>query len=205
MMSSDSDTRIKAKTILDDLLKMINKQYIYKRINTPIEKAALTFSFTQPEALTHKSFNAIMIDFVTHLFNKGHSIKISSKKIALAEAVTIVEMGYQGSGNGYYSALLDAMNPEINGLEIIVQQIKEIIITLLINKHIQWVYESHITPLEWSTRTVIAEILLDQWKIYLPSNMQETTPAQMADHIPALINIIQMSEDKVKKLTGNNH
>ena len=28
-------------------------------------------------------------------------------------------------------------NPEINGLEIIVHQIKEIIITLVINKHIQ--------------------------------------------------------------------
>jgi hypothetical protein len=199
-----SDTRIQAQMILDNILGMIDKRYIYKRINEPIEKAALSFSFAQPEAIDHQSFNAIIINFVIHLFNKGHSIKISSPKIALAEAVAIIEMGYQGSGNGYYSALLDAMNSETNGLEIIVRQIKEIIITLSINKHIQWVYESHIAPLEWSTKTAIAEILLDQWKRYLPQNIHRTTPAQMADHIPALLNLIQTSEDKVKKLTGNH-
>ena len=200
MMSSNN--QIKAEMILDDILRMIDEPYIHKKINQPIEKAALSYTFIHPEAISHQLFNDIIRDFVAHLFNKGHSIKIPSKTMAITEAVAIIEMGYQGSSSGYHAAFLDAVNPEINGLENIFQQIKELIISVSRSKYIQWVYGSYITPLRWSIKVAIAEILLDQWKSYLPSNMQKISPAQMADYIPALINTIQVSEDKVRRLTG---
>lgn len=203
MMSSDD--HIKAEMILDDILKVINELYMHKKINQPIEKAALKYTFLHPADVSYKSFNDTIQDFVTHLFNKGHAIKISSKSIAIAEAVAIVEMGYRGSSNGYYAAFLDSINPEINGFEVIRQQITEIIISILRAKHVQWVYDSNLTPLRWSTKTIIAQILLDRWKTYLPLNMQGISPAQMADHIPLLIDFIQKSEEKYRKSMGRRN
>jgi hypothetical protein len=201
MMSSEN--KKKAEMIIHDLLRMIDEQYIEKRINQPVNKAALNFSFSQPETITHQLFNDIISDFVIHLFNKGYSSKISSKTIAMAEAVAILDMGYQGSSNGYNSAFIDSMNPETNGLEIVLQQIKEIIITVLQKNHIKWVYDTYITPLGWPLKTIIAEILFDQWKLYLPLSMQKISPIQMVDCIPELINAIQTSDDKVRKSTGS--
>lgn len=200
MMSSDN--QIKVEIILADILKQIDESHIYKKINQPIEKAAQSYTFIHPEDVTHQIFNDIIQDFVTHLFNKGSAMGIKSKKMAIAEAVAIVEMGYQGSSNGYYAAFLDATNTEINGLKNILQQIKEIFISILRAKYIQWVYDSSITPLGWPTRKNIAEILLKRWETYLPVNMKNIPPAQLADHIPLLINTIQISEEKVGRLTG---
>ncbi|MDA3787231.1 MAG: hypothetical protein PF503_01845, partial [Desulfobacula sp.] len=135
----------------------------------------------------------------------GYSRKKSSKTIAMAEAVSIIEKGYHGSRNGYDAAFLDVMNPEINGLEIVLQQFKEVIISILRSKHIQWIYDTYITPLEWPIKTIIAEILLYQWKPFLPLNMRQIVPAQMVDCIPDLINEIQISNDKVRKLTGEEN
>jgi hypothetical protein len=203
MMSSED--KIKAEMIINDVLRMIDEQYIYKKINQPIEKAALNFCYTQPETITHAAFNDIVCDFLIHLFNNGYSRKISSKTIAMAEAVSIIEIGYHGSRNGYDAAFLDVMNPEINGLEIVLHQTKEIIISVLRSNYIKWVYDTSITPLEWSIKTIIAEILLDQWKPFLPLNMRQIVPAQMVDCIPDLINEIQISNDKVIKLTSEEN
>jgi len=201
----NSDARTKAEMIIDNVLEMTDEQYIYKRINQPIEEAALNFSFSQPEIITHQLFNNKIHDFVIHLLNKGYSSKMTLKTIAMAEAVAILDMGYQGSSNGYDAAFIDSMNPETNGLEIVLQQIKEIIITVLRKNHIQWVYNTYITPLRWPLKTIIAEILLDQWLQYLPSIMQKVSSVQMADYIPELINEIQKSEYKVRRSTGNTN
>jgi len=200
MMSSDD--RIKAEIVIDNIFRMIDEVYIHKRIDQPIEEATLSYAFVYPEAISHHLFNNIIGDFVMHLFNRGPSIKMQSKTIAMAEAVSIIEMGYQGSSNGYHAAFLDAMNPEINGLENIFQQIKEVMISIFRGKYIQWVYDTNITPLGWPTKIVIAEILLNQFKPYLPSNIQKVSPVQMADSIPLLINTIQTLEDKYRRLTG---
>lgn len=200
----NSDAWAKAEKIIDDLFMMLDETCINKKINQPVEEAALNYTIVYPEAVNHHLFNDVTGDFVMRLFNSCHFIKLESKAASVAEAVSILKMGYQGSGSshGYDAAFVDAMNPEINGLEHVFQQIKEIVISILRGRYIQWVYDTVITPLEWSTRVAVAEILLNQCRPCLPSNMQSISPGQMADDIPVLIKAVQASEDEARSLTS---
>lgn len=182
---------------------MTDEKYIYDRINQPIEKAASSFNLPKQEPLDHKSFNCIIQHFVTHLFKEGCSCNILSETTANSMAAPLLETGYQTTGNGYYAAFLDAINPDINGVEIVLIQIKETVINLLRSNHIQWVYSTQIVPLEWNIKCAIAELLLEVWKKNSSKHiLYEIHPVQMADSLPDLIKEIQKSVDKVTKLMG---
>jgi hypothetical protein len=202
MTNSKDQDRIKAEIIIDDLFRMTDEQCIQKKIDQPIEKAASNYTFDQTKSITHQSFNNIICDFVTHVFNQGDFLKMTSKTMAVAEAMAIVEIGYQGSQKGYDGALLDAMNPSINGVEHVLQQIKEIIISILRQKYIQWVYNTQILPLDWNKKSIIAEILSDQYKPHFLLKTQTISPGQLVDCIPELIKAIQESTIIARRSMG---
>jgi len=185
----NSKTKGRAEKIIDEVFELIDEQYLYNRINRPIEDAALDFEFDKeaPDS-------------------KGLGIKqVMSDFQARSQAVAILEKGYQNlNAKGYYAAFLDATNPELSGLDIVLTQMTEIIITIACKKHIRWVYATRIDTLSWATRVLIAEILLERWEPFMLPDILRCSPVQIADHLPELINILNSTNEAARNIMGYN-
>jgi hypothetical protein len=124
---------------------------------------------------------------------------------ACAEAVTILEEGYQSShGRGYYAAFLDALNPSLNGLEYVLAQMAGYITAFARSRHIRWVCASRMDLSDWPTKYLIAEILLKRWESLLPDSLRACSAAQLAHHLPELINLGLSSNRMVTMMQGSN-
>ena len=182
--------------------ELIDEDYLYRLIDKPIEEAVVDFTFDRKAPLTHQAFIRIIGDFVHHINKNGSRLRQKlSVTQARAEAVAILEAGYQGShASGYDAAFLDVLNPKLDGYEFVLSQIAEIIKGMSRQRHIKWVYSSRIAPLDWPTRYRIAEILLKHWRPFLPLNISQCSPAQLADHLPDLIEVLRSTDGTVRKM-----
>jgi hypothetical protein len=113
----------------------------------------------------------------------------------------LLEKYYQGPySSGYDTAFLDLLNSKLDGLEFILSQVTEIIKASTREKHIQWVYLSRITPLDWSVKCQIAKMLMKRWAPFLPPNLRQRSPAQMADLLPELFNEMRSADGEFRKI-----
>jgi hypothetical protein len=198
--------RAKAEKMVDEVFKLINEQYLYHRINRPIEEAALSFEFDRKAQVTHHIFQRVTSNFVRHIYKMGFGIQqIMSDLQAHSKAVSILETEYRNlNAKGYHAAFLDAINPQLNGLDVVLTQMTEIITTRVRIKYIRWVYATRVDSLSWATRLLIAEILLKRWEPFLPHGILECCPAQMADHLPELINVLNSTNEAARNIMGYN-
>ena len=198
MMSSDSN--LNAAGIIQEVFELLDEQYLYQFIDKRIEQATADFKFEQRDTMTHDVFIHTIGDYLHHIYKTGFWIRqIMSIAQARAEAMALLEKYYQSPhSRGYDTAFLDVLNSKMDGFEFILAQIAEIIKAVTREKHIKWVYFSRIIPLDWSVRCQIAEILIKRWAIFLPPNLSQCSPAQLADELPNLINAIRFTEDTVR-------
>jgi len=152
--------------------------------------------------MTHHFFIRIIGGFVQHIFENGARLQqIMSVPQAQAEAMAILETGYQGPHDrGYDAAFLDTLNNKLDGHEFILTQIAEILKDSARQKHIQWVYSSRIAPLDWRTRCQVVEILIKRWTPFLPPNIHQSPPAQFADRLPELMELLHFADGTVGKM-----
>jgi hypothetical protein len=86
----------KAATIIEEVLEEINDEYLYRRIDEPIERSAASFEFDRDAPVTHQTFIQVITGFVRHVYEQAHGCwQEMSAKEAYAEAVAILEEGYQ--------------------------------------------------------------------------------------------------------------
>jgi hypothetical protein len=196
------DDNPKAAEIVHEVLELIDEQYLYQFIDKCIEEAAAEFNYKRKPAMTHQDFIHVIGDFIHHIYKTGFWIRqIISIKQARAEAVALLEKYYQGPySSGYDTAFLDLLNSKLDGLEFILSQIAEIIKASTREKHIQWVYLSRITPLDWSTRCEISKILIKRWAPFLPPNLRQSSPVQIADHLPELFAVMRSADGDFRKI-----
>ncbi len=67
-------------------------------------------------------------------------------------------------------------------------------------RHIRWVCASRLEMSDWPTRCRMAEILLQRWGPFLPENLRACSPAQLANHMSELINVILSVNRMVNKI-----
>jgi hypothetical protein len=194
--------RSDAARIIEEVFKLIDEDYLYQLIDRRIEKAAVNFEFDTEAPMTHQTFIQIIGNFVDHIYANGILIRQTlSVSQARAEAKAILEERYLGPhARGYYAAFLDVSNAKLDGIEFIIAQIAEIIKALAREKHLKWVYFSRIAPLDWPTRCRIAEILLKRWRPFLPLNVHQCSPAQLAGHLADLIDVLRSTDTKLNKM-----
>jgi hypothetical protein len=107
---------------------------------------------------------------------------------ALTEAVSILERGYQNAhAGGYDAAFLDAVNPEQNGIVVVLSGITEAIKATERKKYANWVFKSCIDQSDWYLKCRIAECLLDRFGPFLPPDILRYDPARLAEDLPGLI------------------
>jgi hypothetical protein len=191
-----------AARIIEQVYKLIDEEYLCQFIDQRIEEAAVDFEFDTETPMTHRNFTRIIGDFVHYIYANGLCVRQTlSVSQARAEAIAILEERYLGPhARGYYAAFLDVLNSKLDGNEFILTQTAEIIKALAREKHLKWVYFSRIAPLDWLTRCRIAEILIERWGPFLPLNVHQCSPAQLADHLPDLINMLRSTDNKVNKM-----
>jgi hypothetical protein len=199
MMSSDSN--LNAAGIIQEVFELLDEQYLYQFIDKRIEQATADFKFEQRDTMTHDVFIHTIGDYLHHIYKTGFWIRqIMSIAQARAEAMALLEKYYPSPHScGYETAFLDVLNSKLYGIEFILTEIAEIIKAATRKKHIKWVYFSRIIPLDWSVRCQIAEILTKRWAPFLPPNLSQCFPAQLADHLPDLINALRFLNDAVQK------
>jgi len=116
-------------------------------------------------------------------------------------ALAILETHYESLGAfGYDAAILDAVNPGLDGLAHILERISEIIITMVRTKYTKWVCASRIDPSNWPLRCTMAQILLERSGPYLTENLLRCKPEQFAEHIPLLIDLIRSTDTMPLKM-----
>ena len=198
--------RKRAEAVIEEVFEKTSEEYLQLRIDEPIEKATASFEFDRTAPVTHQTFTQVTRDFVRHVYQKAlWGWQNMSAREALDEAVAILERGYPAAhGQGYYTAFLDASNPNLNGLEYILTQMARHITLMARARHIRWVCASRIELSDWPTRCRIAEILLQRWEPFLPENIRTCSPPQLANHLPELINVILSIDRTVSKMLEAN-
>jgi len=197
--------RKRAEAVIEEVFEKTSEEYLHLRIDEPIEKAAASFEFDRTAPVTHQTFTQVTRDFVRHVYRKAlWGWQKMSAGEALDEAVEILERGYPAApGQGYDTAFVDASNPNLNGLEYILTQMARHITLMARARHIRWV-SSRIELSDWPTRCLIAEILLQRWEPFLPENLRTCSPAQLANHLPELINVVLSIDRTVSKMLEGN-
>jgi len=200
----NSESNSKAATIIEEVFEKTDEEYLHRRIDEPIERAAASFEFDRDAPVTHQTFIQVITNFVRHVYEQAHGCwQEMSAKQAYAEAVAILEEGYQTPhGRGYDVAFLDASNPNLDGIEYVLAQMMGYIITMAREKHIRGVCASRMELADWPIRRLIAEILLKRWEPYLPDNLRMRSPAQHAHYLSELTNLGLSTERTVGKIRG---
>jgi len=183
------NSKLKAEKILNKILQLLDEELLKKQLDERIDRAITTFQFDSQKQFSLQTFHKVISDFIKHLYE--HSV-ILPKKLspsqACSEAISTLEQYYQGShSNGYYAAYLDASNSQINGIQIILTSLGEIIKIIERQKYIKWVFSSNIDPSDWQTKCHITEIFIERFKSSLPYFVLKCPTAQLADHYYDLI------------------
>jgi hypothetical protein len=202
----NSEIMFDLQKVIEEVLDFIGEDYLLYQIDEPIRKAALEFNFDTITPIDPEFFKRMTGDFICHIYKRGLRVKkIMATEQAQSEALFILEHNYQSAyDRGYHAAYLDASNPYTGGPESVMAQMTEAIILIERSKHVQWVLASRISSKDWHTKCLIAEILLDRWKSYLPPNILACSPAQLADNLPALFKLF-VTTNRVfnRMLTGD--
>ena len=194
----------KAEKIISEILHLTDEKYLCSRINHPIEQAVLSFEIEGKDPVTQQRLLFVIGNFIHHLQERDIGIKKKLSELqAQSEALAILDQHYRNStSQGYYAAFLDATNPDLDGLNVIISQMADIIITVERKKHIDWVYTARIESLDWKEKTEIVDVLLESWEPFLPPSILGCSPAQLADHLPQLINILHTTDEAVRNIVG---
>jgi hypothetical protein len=104
------------------------------------------------------------------------------------EAIYLLTRFYRGGyTEGYEGALLDAMNGQLEGLELVLSRICESIKKIERAKYVNWVFAEHFDRLDWDARRRLVIAYLDKLKDFLPAKMLELSPARLVDRFRDLI------------------
>lgn len=185
MMSSKTDV----KEIIFKIFNLLDENNISKEIDSLINKAIDEFVFEFSGEYSHKRFHYLISKLVQFIYKRGLKLpKEISLTEALAEAISLLELGYRNDYSaGYDAAIVDASNPEINGLELIKSALIEIIKNIEQQKYIEWVFTASIDPATWETKCKVIEFLLTLYAPFLPKNIQISESYLFVDSYKELI------------------
>ena len=194
--------KVEVEKILDKALKLLDDEIIQRTIDLPIREATASFEFQKVEHITYERFIKETGKFIQHVYLNGLVTKQKlTQKQAEAEAIAVLELGYQSAyGKGFYAAYLDSQNNNHDDLEFILNQISEIIIQGTRKLYVHWVITTQIQSLEWHIRCRIAETFQKPQSSILPQTLKNCSPAMFADHLPDLINVLITADNAITNL-----
>jgi hypothetical protein len=206
-MTSLSESAQKASEILEQIIEDLDEERLKVKIDEPVDKALDAVRGSFPEERSLRNFHGVISHFVRSVYEQGLQLSRQlSPAQALSEAIATVQQGYGGIHcDGYEEALLDAMNPEMDGFEYVVTRMAEIIKERKRAEYTRWIFWRRIGSCDWKIRCEIAELLVNRSASFLPPDLSRCTPAQLADQIPSLIGIEILADLALRKMLSSNN
>ena len=184
---SNSD---QARALLARVTTLLAEEHLQQRIDDPITIARDSFECPQTPEYSEKEFRHLIADFWRRMW-RHMAGQDPGLTVALGEAISLLEAGYQGThSDGYDGALTDALNPG-TGHQVVVHRIAEIFKDRRRAAYIQWVFDRYVNSADWEVRCALVALLLDRHREELPPQLQQYPPAWLADDIPGFLRTLQ--------------
>lgn len=193
----------RARQAIEIVTVKLNPQFIKNRFDEPITKAAEQFEFEATSPITHTVFHNIISSFLKHVYENAFGSSPTVKN-PLAWAIWMLESYYHSAiyGIGYTAALLDVDDTEESGLHTVLASLAETIKDIERQQYTQAVFARHLLSADWNLRCEIARSLLEAYEPFLSERLRNCVPAQLADHIPAIINSFMCSESSLENISS---
>ena len=181
---------------------LLSEEQILAEVDQPLDQAAQAFRLELKEPLSYTSFNQAVGEFVRYVYKSGLRLpRDLSESEAVMEAIYLLTRFYRGGyTEGYEGALLDAMNGQLEGLELVLSRICESIKKIERAKYVNWVFAEHFDRLDWDARRRFVMVYLDKLRDFLPAKMLELSPARLVDHFRDQIIDYVSSTDLLKRV-----
>ncbi|MFH0794038.1 MAG: hypothetical protein V2A74_08400 [bacterium] len=170
--------------IVQRICGLLDEDRISREIDEPITHAYLTFNPRKRGPFSAKTFHEELSRFVHHLYRNALRFEQElTPPQALAEAIAILETGYQSEkSRGYIAAYRDASNPYFDGIQLVVWQMTQVVKVREREKYTQWVYASQVDPFDWQTKCRLAEYLMNRFTPSPLISFLQCPPSQLADN-----------------------
>ena len=190
MRNSDS-AQGRAAAILDQVADLLDEQATARQIDDPIDEALERFGHVEHEPYSHQRFTETTARFVQHVYEHALS---PSRKFTLSQArdetVALLRQAYMGmSASGYEGAILDAADPLGPGFGLVLARIAEAIKRERRQMHTRWVESRYIDSADWPTKCAMASILIERCREFLPPELQDCPPEQLAEDVFDLLTL----------------
>lgn len=203
MSNSESACREAGITIVR-ITALLDESLLAQVIDQPIDDAVETFPCGVETPESHLQMHDVITDFVVHMHAQTAPLGSGfSRERVRDEAVALLEQGYSDFRSAAYDeALRDAFNESQDGMRIIIARLAEAAKRRRRQEYTRWVFARHIDPLDWETRCLIAELLLERIAPLLspPPKGYEYRPEELVDDIPNLLERLLEPEREERRI-----
>ncbi len=167
-----------------------------------IDDAVRSLSLGNISGLSHARFHRIVGAFTRHVYRRCLTVPhFLSMAQAQAEGLHLLDQAYfDGETRGHEVALMHANR---YGIERVLQSMAEAVKQDEQAKLNHAVFVRCLTGCPWIIRCQIAKELLDAENEFIPAELQ-WTPERLADEIPALIDMIQSTNNQLGAMVNTS-
>lgn len=186
-MNSDDPKRLSC--LLEEVTRLVSEDYLRASCDEPIQEAVNIFQWPESPPANQAAFLDTVGSFVSHIYTHAWQPKqILAPGQARAEAIRLLKGHYQAqNASGYEAAYLDAQHPTFAGLEFVLDQLSQILVSKARKQHLHWVLHKHLNCLSWSLKRQVAAELMKLWQIVTPQSLHQSNPSQIADYCADLL------------------
>jgi hypothetical protein len=184
----NTDIKKRATEIIEIITAKLDPDLMSSRFDEPVTESAGQFECEVEYPVTHKDFHKIISDFAKQIYEKA----LKAPWILtdpLDETIVLLENGYRSAlyGPGYTGAMLHTNDTEKGGIEAVLTGLAGAIIEIERQKYIDGVLTWHLHGCNWQVLCEIAQILLEDYRPFIPPQLHERVPAQLVDVIPDIM------------------
>ena len=186
MMCSDHP-RPQVSDIIRKIQSSLDEARIQAVIDDPIDEALAAVSTHEPPSSAHELI-AHVASAIRNLFGRlPIAARCFDEARARDEAAFLIAECYGGlPGAGFESAMLEATDDRIPGLDLLYRRLWEHLKARLRQDYVNGVFSRHLDPSDWDTNRAVAAVFLDKLRPDLPEGAPTLRPEQFVDCIPEL-------------------
>jgi hypothetical protein len=202
---TNSDIKECARNVIRIITAKLDYDLMSSQFDKPIAKATEEFKCDVRYPVSHKDFHKIIADFVQQIYEKA--LKASWMLTdPLDEAILLLESGYNSAlyGPGYAAAMLHTNDTEKGGIQAVLANLAGVINDIERQKYVEGVLTWHLYGCSWELQCEIAQVILEDYKPFIPPQFYERAPAQLVDVIPEIIQVYIDSHFLLRGLSFTN-
>ena len=183
----NSKLRQQAQAKLAAVTAQLDRNRLKANIDDPVDQVLRSYRYQTKTPVDVDLFNYLIADFYQTLYTDALKMGWFVQN-PLGQAISFIEDHYQGLyAQGYVAARLDINDLQYGGIPFVLTNLAETIKTRERQLCLQSVFTTLLDASNWRLRCAMAETLLDEYHPFLPPQLQQAEPSQLAGDIPLLL------------------